>query len=283
MFAAQGIAAFIFDKRGTGMSHGVYTQNFHRLARDVVAAAAEAKRLAKGRYARFGLFGGSQAGWVAPAAANAAGAQFVAIGFGLLINPLEEDSEQVQLELRRLGYGADVLAKARKVTDATGAVVAAHFEKGYEGLTSVKRAYGREPWFGKMKGEFTGDIVAADEAALRRDGRAKYDNLDIDWRYDAIGALRAVAAPQLWVIAGSDREAPPAITLERLHHMRRDRRPIEVAVFPGTDHGLYEFVEAADGTRTYTRIAEGYYRLLADWVHRRHKPPYGAARFPRAD
>lgn len=280
LLAAQGIAAFVFDKRGTAASGGEYNQSFARLADDVVAASAEAKRLARGRYRRFGLYGGSQGGWVAPRAANAAGADFVVVGFGLVITPLEEDAEQVASELRRHGYDQAVLAKARKVTDATGAVIASHFTAGYDALAAVRKTYGAEPWFHQIKGEFTGDILAADEPTLRKDGRARLDNLDIDWHYDAIGELRKVKPPQLWVLAGADREAPSEITLARLQALRRDGRPLEIAVFPDTDHGIQEFTEAPDGTRTMTRIADGYIRLTADWIKQEQHRPYGRATYP---
>lgn len=277
MLAAQGVSVFAFDKRGTGTSGGTYNQNFHKLAADVVAASATARRMAAGRYSRFGLFGGSQGGWVAPRAANDAGAQFVAVGFGLLVDPLEEDSSQVATELREAGYGADVLAKAKQVTDATGAVMAAHFRDGYADLAAVKARYGKEPWFAAIKGEFTGDVLRTPEADLRATGAAKFDNLDIDWRYDAVGELRKVKAPQLWIIAGADREAPPAETIARLQTLRGEGKSIRIVRFPDTDHGIVEFTQGADGTRTATRTADGYWRLLADWIKGRRSPPYGRA------
>lgn len=277
ILAAQGIAVFLYDKRGTGASGGTYNQNFHKLAADAVAASAEAKRLAKGRYGRFGLFGGSQGGWVAPRAANEAGAEFVGVGFGLLINPLEEDSEQVVSDLREAGYGEEAIARAREVTDATGALMAAHFESGYEQLAAVKARYGKEPWFARIKGEFSGDVLASDEAMLRRDGRSKYGNLDIDWRYDAVDHLRQVKAPQLWVVAGEDREAPPLVTIDRLQALRGEGKPIRIVRFPRTDHGMVEFEQAADGSRKTTRVTDGYYRLIADWMKGEWHPPYGAA------
>ncbi len=277
MLAAQGIAVFAFDKRGTGGSQGTYNQNFHKLATDVVAAAATAKRLAKGRFGRFGLFGGSQGGWVAPRAANEAGAQFVAVGFGLLVDPLDEDASQVATELREAGYDAAVLQKARQVTDATGAVMTAHFRDGYAGLAEVKTRYGKEPWFAAIKGEFSGDVLRTPETELRATGAARFDNLDIDWRYDAVGELRKVTAPQLWVIAGADREAPPAETIARLKGLRASGKPIRIVRFPDTDHGIVEFTQAADGSRTVTRTADGYWRLLADWIKGVWRPPYGRA------
>jgi uncharacterized protein len=277
VFAAQGISVFVFDKRGTGASGGKYNQNFHKLASDVVAASEEAKRLAKGRYSRFGLFGGSQGGWVAPRAANDAGADFLTIAFGLLLTPLEEDSEQVFTELRAQAYGDEVITKAREVTDATAAVMASHFENGYDKLAAVKTRFGAESWFGKIKGEFTGDVLASDEATLRREGRPKYDNLDIDWHYDALGELRKVKAPQLWIVAGADRDAPPDLTIQRLEQLRNEGKNITIVRFPNTDHGMYEFTQAPDGTRTSTRVTDGYYRLLADWIKGEKHSPYGAA------
>ncbi len=43
MFPAQGIGAFVYDKRGTGASGGVYTQDFETLADDAVLAMREAR------------------------------------------------------------------------------------------------------------------------------------------------------------------------------------------------------------------------------------------------
>jgi phage-related protein len=60
---ADGIGVFVYDKRGTGKSGGVYTQNYLLLADDVIAAMNEAKRLAGTRAGRIGYQGGSQGGW----------------------------------------------------------------------------------------------------------------------------------------------------------------------------------------------------------------------------
>jgi dipeptidyl aminopeptidase/acylaminoacyl peptidase len=98
-----------------------------------------------------------------------------------------------------------------------------------------------------------------------------------------MGALRSIDIPQLWVLAEQDRDTPPALNLPRLAALQREGKPIEVVSFPNTDHGMVEYVEKPDGTRTTTRHTEGYYRLIADWIRRDLSPPYGTARFhPRA-
>ena len=275
LLVAQGISMFVYDKRGTGASGGRYSQNFEDLAQDAVAASREARRLASGRYRRFGFWGGSQGGWIAPLAAQRANADYVVVGFGLVLSPLEEDAEQVYDELRRKGYDDKAIADAHIVTDATGDVIASHFTAGFDHLQDVKRRFSGTPWLSKIEGEFTGEILRTDEAELRKSGRDKFDNLDILWRYDAMAALRSVSTPQLWVMAADDTAAPGALSRERLTQLRREGKPIDVFVFPHTDHGIFEYTVDADGTRHNVRIADGYFRLLGDWIKRDLGPPYG--------
>lgn len=282
MLAAQGVSAFIYDKRGTGQSAGTYTQDFRRLAKDAASASAEARRMAAGRYGRFGLLGGSQGGWVAPLAAVTARPDFVEVVFGGIFTPLEEDSEQVFLELRAGAYGEDAVAKAREVIAAVDAVVFSHFTSGYERLARVKAAYGKEPWFTKIKGEFTGDVLKRTEEELRRDGPAEIDNLGLDWTYDSMPVLRSLPMPLLWVLAGEDREAPVAITHSRLDILRKEGKDIQVVVFPHTDHGIVEFETLPDGSRKATRVADGFWRLVADWAKGPLAKPYGKAMFESA-
>lgn len=277
LLAAQGVSVFVYDKRGTGRSEGEYTQNFELLANHTVAAAAEARRLADGRYERFGLFGGSQGGWVAPLAANRAGAEFLVIGFGLVLAPAEEDAEQVYDELRRAGYGEAVLADAREVTQATGEIVASHFARGFEALAEVKARFGDEAWFQSIEGEFTGDVLRASEADLRRGVAGEFEDSEVLWRHDPMAVLRTIAVPQLWVIAADDTAAPGLVTRQRLAVLQSEGFPITIALYPDTDHGMVEFERLADGSRRYTQFTEGYFRLIADFMRDIRSPPYGRA------
>ena len=278
LFPAQGIAVFAYDKRGTGQSEGEYTQNFELLADDAASAMREARRIAAGRFSRAGFFGGSQGGWIAPLAATRSQADFVAVGFGLMASPLEEDHSQVLTEMREWGYSASDQALAGELADAAGALVASHFSSGFERLAEVKRRASAKPWFSRIKGEFTGDVARADETNLRRVGRAVYENVELIWDYDALPVIKRVRAPQLWILAEKDREAPPETTLERLAIARRGGSDLAIYSFPDTDHGMVEFTQAADGERTVTRITDGYYRLLGDWIKGKVAGTYGRAR-----
>ncbi len=103
MLPAEGVGAFVYDKRGTGMSGGHYTQDFSLLAEDAVAARRQARQLAGARLGRIGYQAGSQGGWVAPIAANRAAVDFVIVCFGLAVNVIDEDQESVELQLREKG------------------------------------------------------------------------------------------------------------------------------------------------------------------------------------
>lgn len=162
--AAQGIAVFVYDKRGTGGSEGQYTQNFELLAADAAHALDQARSMTTGRVGRAGFFGGSQGGWVAPRAATLTKADFVAVGFGLVASPIEED-----------------------------------------------------------------------------------------------------------------REAPIETTRGALLGLAKDGKPVDVYLFPDTDHGMFEYRTNADGSRSGTRITDGYLKLLGDWVKGAASGPYGRA------
>ncbi|GAA0467742.1 hypothetical protein GCM10009096_05710 [Parasphingorhabdus litoris] len=281
MLAARGISVFVYDKRGTGLSQGKYSQNFPQLADDLVAAASEARRLAVGRFGRFGLIGVSQGGWIAPMAANRAKADFLGIGYGLAINMKEEDAAQVQKELRDVGYGDDVLRKAKRITDATAKVASTGYREGLGQLAEVQRLYGEEPWFEKVKGGYTGVLLSKSVDDLRENGIPQYDGLNVDWSHDPMAILRQVKIPQLWVLAEEDREAPVAETLDRLRELRENGQEVNIFMFPDTDHGMWEFEQDDNGSRQLTKIADGYFRLLADWAEDMLNDPYGRARIVR--
>jgi len=127
----------------------------------------------------------------------------------------------------------------------------------------------------------SGGMLRMSDADLRRIGRARFDNLELIWDYDPAGVLHKLKAPLLWVLAGEDREAPIDATRAILLKLKRAGKPIEAYVFPDTDHGMVEFRTNVDGSRTPTRIADGYLQLLADWIKGDLRGSYGRAQLVR--
>jgi uncharacterized protein len=275
--AAQGIAVFVYDKRGTGASQGEYTQNFELLADDAAAAFMHARNLMKGRFTRAGYFGGSQGGWVAPLAGTRSPADFVAVGFGLVASPIEEDHQQMRLEAQELGLGADATALLDRLSQATSRLLLSDFTEGYQELANVRRELATKPWADKIHGEYSGEMLRMVEADLARIGRPRFDNLELIWDYDAMAVLKKLEAPLLWVLAGQDREAPIERTREALLKLAQEGKSVDLYLFPDTDHGMVEFTTNSNGSRTVTRITDGYLRLLGDWIRNDVHGEYGRA------
>ncbi|MEO0382894.1 MAG: alpha/beta fold hydrolase [Pseudomonadota bacterium] len=273
----RGVSVFVYDKRGTGASGGQYSQNVPRLAADLAAAAAEAKRIAEGRFGRFGLVGLSQGGWVATYAAEAAGADFIAVGYGLAVDILEEDAAEVELALREAGYGATEIALARRITDATALIATSETEEAVRALEPLRAEFAGQPWLAHVQGDFTGLLFNATTDEILTQIAPYFASFQIDWSVDPVAVIAQVSVPQLWMLAGSDREAPVDTTLDRLQSLQRAGEELTVMVFPQTDHGMWEFETLDDGTRRYTRITPGYYDLLADWARGELAGAYGNA------
>jgi pimeloyl-ACP methyl ester carboxylesterase len=261
---SEGIGVFVYDKRGTGASGGRYTQNYLLLANDAIAALHEARRLAGARAGRIGYQAGSQGGWVAPLAAKIEPVDFVIVGFGLAVSPIEEDREAIALDMQRHGYGEDVMTKAMQVADATAALIRSDFREGYAELAALRERYGGEDWFKQVHGDVSFFLLQQPEAVLREQGPVLLAGVPAD--YDPMPVLRHLDTPQLWILGEDDTEAPSAETARRLRGLIDSGKPITLALFPHADHGIYEYETRADGERVSTRNPDGYFSLMRDFI-----------------
>lgn len=264
LFPSEGIGVFVYDKRGTGASGGKYSHDFRLLAKDAVAALREAQRLAGSRAGRIGYQGTSQGGWVAPLAATMARVDFIVVGYGLAVSPIDEDRAAIELDMTRRGYGPDIVTKALEVADATEAILVSNFKSGFDRLDAVRARYGNEPWFEHVHGNVTFFMLRFQEAEVREQGPKMLP--DLLPRYDPMPVLRSLGTSQLWILGEDDLDAPPAETIRRLRALGASGQPIDVAVFPLAEHGIFEYETAADGTRLSTRNSEGYFAMMRDYI-----------------
>jgi pimeloyl-ACP methyl ester carboxylesterase len=276
MLPAEGVAVFVYDKRGTGASGGKYTQDFNLLADDVVAATREARRLAGKRAGRVGYQAGSQGGWVAPIAANRTPVDFVIVCFGLAVSVIDEDQQQVEMELRDKGYTPEEIARAQEVARAAENVFASGFTQGFAEFDEVRARYGNERWYKDLHGNYTWVLLPHSEAKLRE--MAAEFNWGTPFHYDPMPALRAGTTPQLWILGGRDYEAPAAETSRRIRSLMSEGRPYTLALYPQAEHGMTLFEVKPDGERVSTRFAPGYFRMMRDFARDgRLSGPYGDA------
>jgi uncharacterized protein len=270
---AAGISVFVYDKRGTGASKGIYTQDFVALADDAAAAVVQARKVGHGRIARLGLQGLSQGGWVAPLAATKVRVDFLEIGYGVLGTPIEQDQWQVGYELTQKGFGVDILARARELTEETGRIAASNFERDLSELHAIQARYRGQTWITQFEGQYSGELLRGELVT------AHEESPGVIWHYDAESVLRKLSIPQLWILAADDSLAPSGPTIARLQRLRADGLPIQIAVFPDTDHGIFNFNVRLDGSRERARYAAGYFSLQMDWIKGHLAPPYGRANF----
>jgi hypothetical protein len=104
------------------------------------------------------------------------------------------------------------------------------------------------------------------EAKLREEGPILLAGVPAN--YDPMPVLRNLDTPQLWILAADDHDAPSAETEQRLRALQAKGKPITVAIFPNTEHGIYNYETKADGQRVDTRNPEGYFAMTRDFILR---------------
>lgn len=267
MFPAQGIGAFVYDKRGTGVSGGKYTQNFVVLADDAVAAMREAKRLAGPRLGRIGYQGGSEGGWVVPLAANSVPVDFAIVSFGLAVSIVQEDQESVALDMYFHHRSAADTAKALELARAGEHVIETGGTSGYEAFDALRRKYRSEPWYKDVHGDFVFFIMPLDRKQIIDAATHDFSFLaDTPFHYDPMPALRASTTPQLWVLGADDLDAPSFETAKRIRSLIAQGKNDTLAVYPGAEHGMTLYDLDAKGERLSTRYAPGYFDMMADFI-----------------
>ncbi|HEY4113129.1 MAG TPA: alpha/beta hydrolase [Rhizomicrobium sp.] len=264
MFPAEGIGAFVYDKRGTGRSAGAYTQDFDTLADDAIAAMREARRLAGARAGRVGYQGGSEGGWVVPLAVNRAPVDFAIVSFGLAVTILQEDQESVALDMHFHHHSAEDTAKALELARAGEHVVETYGKEGYAEFDALRRKYKSEPWYKDVHGDFLFFVLPLNKAQI--DEQAKKFLFHTPFRYEPMPALRVSKTPQLWVLGSDDLDAPSAETARRIKSLIAAGKDFTLAVYPGAEHGMTLYELNAKGERLSTRYAPGYFRMMADFI-----------------
>jgi pimeloyl-ACP methyl ester carboxylesterase len=280
LLPAQGVGAFVYDKRGTGESGGKYTQDFDLLADDAVAAMHQARRLAGARLGRIGYQGGSQGGWVVPLAARRERVDFAIVSFGLAVSVIDEDQEEIALEMQLKGYGPDVIAKAQMIGAAAERVIASGFTEGLDEFDAIRARYRHEPWYKDVHGNYTWFILPLDRQEMLAKGAAL--RFGTPFHYDPMPTLAALTVPQLWVLGGQDLEAPSAETSRRLKRLIDTGHPITLALYPESEHGMTEYETGNGGERISTRYPRGYFPMLADFARTGQLPgDYGKVEITR--
>lgn len=260
-FAAHGIAAVVYDKRGTGRSGGSFSMDFHQLADDLAGVADWVAEQPEVDAGRIGVAGYSQGGWIGPlAASRSTRLGFVIASYGMIDSPRDEARIETEQWFQRRGFDATAVAEAGELADAGVDVVASGFTDWVR-FDALAERFRDRAWMQQLDRTLA-DLLRWPHWLVRLVG-PYVTPPGLRWDYDSLGALDLLAArdvPSAWLIASHDTSAPNAFTLAELERRRRRGEPVRVRVFDATDHGFLLFQEDSDGARRYGNFHPDYFR-----------------------
>lgn len=252
--ARAGIAALIYDKRGSGASTGDWKRaTFEDLADDAIAAVHLLQRRTDIDPKRIGLYGHSQGGIIAPlAAARAPGdIAFLVAAATYPDSVWQQDIYRVERSIRREKFGDDEIARAMGV---------------YRVFIDVAR--GAKPW------------AALETATAGIRDQRWYEWLGIPprehwlWGYYrgtgnfvALASWQTVRVPVLLVYGERDQLVPPGECIQQIEGAleRAGNAQYTAVLIPRAAHNLTVTPEPGEPF-DWWRAAPGFAELLTAWV-----------------
>lgn len=235
-----GVGVVTFDRRGEGESTGEPSRGQFKVQADDAVAFAHALEVE-----RVGLWGMSQGSWVGPLAAVCSELiAFLVLLASTGVTPAEQMRYAVAEQIRRAGFGADVVARGLKLRARAESWVRGH---DVAGLDADLAAAAGEPWW--PLAFLPGVLPAEGETeAVRRE-------LAEELFFDPEPIFAQVRVPTLLFYGDDDSWTPvePSINAWR----RARGGDVEIAVLSGTGHEPI----GADGT-----LAPEYERKLLEWL-----------------
>ncbi|MCA9182669.1 MAG: alpha/beta hydrolase [Planctomycetales bacterium] len=233
IFAQQGIAALIYDKRGYGQSSGdAVTTSLYGLAEDVSAGVHYLQKRSDIDPTCIGLQGDSQAGWIMPiAAAGTSDISFVIMVAASAVSPAQQEVFSIQNKLRSMGLSeriVDAGRKARKLMDDYAYAVNQKCLPAIDALQEV--------------------------IALRTD-------------HNPVPLLEQLSQPALIILGEADPFVPTEYSalLFDTSLRKAGNRDYTIIVYPEANHGIQVPKTNAQGETTLTYVA-GYHDTMINWV-----------------
>ena len=260
-FAAHGMAALMYDKRGVGKSTGEYNKaTMEQLADDAIAGIELLAGRSDIKAGAIGTWGHSQGGWLAPLAAiRSQKVAFVIAQAASAVPPAEQEVYRIGQTLRASGFSEEE-AKAG----------AAYQEKLMRWVTSR----------GANRAELLAAARASENARWADHVEIVPDTLKekpaeattVFYSYDPLPDLKRLNAPVLYILGENDAFVPVHKSA-RLFQQTLDangHRDHQVWMLPRAAHGLWETDN--DGGSAYinsTHWAREHYPRMTQWLRER--------------
>lgn len=256
-FARRGIAALIYDKRGTGESTGDWKKSdFNDLAGDAVAGIELVKHQAGVNPKQIGVYGHSQGGSIAPLVAVRSGSvAFVISAAGTGVSMLDSELYSWHTYLEGQGLSGEALNKADAFLQS-GARFALSGDHGWEKWTEAQKAERDQTWY-----------KLVDPPPKDSEWWSSFPKIA---NYNPAQYWRQVNVPVLVLEAGDDIDVPGELSAAAIREaLSQSGNPdYTVLLLTGAPHTFVVHTKPGQPFR-WPYLYQGYADLLAAWVRYR--------------
>jgi dipeptidyl aminopeptidase/acylaminoacyl peptidase len=267
-FLHRGIAVLGYDKRGVGRSTGDWRRiDFPELASDALAAVNFLRGRPDIDPQRVGLYGISQGGWVVSLAASlSSDVAFFISHSGPGVSPKKQEFTMLTNIMTMSGL-------AKEDVDGVLQAISLLYQYGKTGkngekLDELVLKLKQNPKLADFLPPLSKEVVRKKLYEKQKMGDPGWFlHLDVD--YDPIAALKRVRCPGLLIFGKHDFTVPVEESVARIEAAFKEtgNSLCRVVVLSNIGHGVMEMDSAAPTQpASPMRIAEGYLKLLGDWL-----------------
>lgn len=254
-FAKLGIASLFFDKRGSGSSGGSWiTASLQDLAGDALAAVEYLETEEGIDPAQIGLWGVSQAGWVAPlVAVRSNDVAFMILISGGGATPRDSELFTYEHEFDQAGLSADESAVGTGILNGY-----------FDFLATGKGRVELEARLDSIRPTRLGPL--ADELDRIMVSDENRPNWSWVGAYDPASDLAKLDIPVLLLFGDSDTEHPTELAVRRWREAAAmaENEHATLMIFPGAGHGI-RMREGHSGPGR-APFADGYLEVQLGWL-----------------
>jgi pimeloyl-ACP methyl ester carboxylesterase len=262
-FAAEGIAALAYDKRGVGESSGDFRKvPFMELCDDGLGAIKYLKSRKEIDAKRIGVWGLSQGGWLGPlAASRSADVAFVIAVSGPGVSPGQQMIVYYANELREQGVDEGDVREASTVRRDIWSYMSSGL--GYEKTKAELDEARTKRWYSQARvqqDDSFGPLPTPGELSKPVGRSAIWFKQEAV--YDPVPALRALRVPALFLFGNHDQLIPVDESVAVIQRVLAEdkHRDFTIWVFPNVDHEM-RLVTSEAGA-----IDPEYPKTMRDWL-----------------
>ena len=261
-FAKRGIAALIYDKRGSGKSSGdTRSASMDDLAGDAAAGANFLKTLPEIDRQKIAVAGHSQGGWIAPlAATKTKDVAFVIASAASGVSPDRQSVYYRASVIREAGFSEEAVKIASNLRErlyATGKMLLEsnpHTEAERKKISDELEKYKDEPWF----------AASALPPNLKNDKPSK-SSLELLF-FEPVPMWEKVKVPVLLIWGDQDTVVPvgDSKTIIEKALKKAGNKDVSVKIFPNVNHAVV--LVSQNQSWDFPRIDLNYYETMVDWL-----------------